>query len=751
MVDQPRSPPNPKPRIKGTLSLPPVAPGMNKRAPQDKPPDPKGATSPTSMPPDTSSDLKTEDDVKLLERIKKRVDNAVQTESDQRKAMVDDLKFKAGIQWPADVAAQRATDKRPCMTINLVPSFVHQVTNSQRENRPTINVSPVGDKGDKDAAKMYRGLIRHIERQSRADIAYDTAFDNSVSNGLGFIRLLTEWESDDSFDQTIVIKRIRNPLTVYLDPFHQEPDGADSRWGAITEIIPEEDFKEEYPDAQIVPFTEGGTGEKYRSWSTRDGVRVAEYYEVVNEPAELVSLSNGYVGYEDELDDLAKQKIKNGAFSVLDRRDSFKRSVKYYKVTAIEILERKDWLGKWIPIIPVIGNEIDIEGKVSLSGLIRDAKDPQRFVNYWNTMEAELVALAPKAPFIMEEGQVEGHERQWKVANTRSFPYLLYKGTNVGGRPAPPPQRQAATQVPAGVVQAKEGAMKNLMATTGIRFDPNAQPADLRESGRLVQEQRRNADIGAYHFIDNLGRSLKQVGDQLIDLIPKLYDRKRVMTILREDDTEEQVTLDPLAGKAYDEKQTNSGTMKIFNPKMGKYGVTVDIGPSYATKRIEAAQSMLEFAKILPNTAALIADLIAKYQDWNGSEEMAARLAKAIPPQLLTPEQKDMSPQVQALIQGHEKNIQQLSQQLQAAMHALDDKQKDRDVALDKIQKDFEAKILAVMQKSEDAAQKLMLEQVRLVVEEVRAEKTAATAENRADINLADQQEARKQETLKDG
>ena len=226
------------------------------------------------------------------------------------------------------------------------------------------------------------------------------------------------------------------------------------------------------------------------------------------------------------------------------------------------------------------------------------------------------------------------------------------------------------------------------------------------ESGKAIIELQRKGDIGAFHYVDNLSRSLKFTGVQLVDLIPKIYDRKRVMTILREDDTEEQITLDPLAPKAYDEKQTPKGSMKTFNPTVGQYGVTVDIGPSYATKRIEASASMMDFVHALPNTAQLVMDLIAAEMDWPGADKIAARLAKAIPAQLLTPDQKDVPPQVQALIQNLEGQAKQLTQELQKAMHALEDKNADRAIAQDKIDKDFEAKILGIIQKSREGRQR---------------------------------------------
>lgn len=708
-----------KPKESTKIGLPAITPGMNK-LPGDIGTGKGGKGDDRPL----GRDKEEEDDAKILERIRKRFERCIQAESENRKAAVEDLKFKVGEQWPADVQAQRNLENRPCLTLNVLPTYINQVVNDQRQNRPTINISPVGERGDKDAAKMFRGLIRAIERQSKADIAYDTAFDSAVSCGFGYIRILTEYESPDSFDQTIVIKRIRNRFTVYLDPDHQEPDGCDCRFGFVTDIIPHDEFREEHPDATPLSFDQGGQGEKFKNWTSKDGIRIAEYFEIKHEMRDLVKLSNGHEGWKDELADGVLDK-----YEIVAERKSAEPKVKWYKVTALEILERQDWLGQWIPIVPVIGNEEDIEGKVKLSGVIRFAKDAQRMRNYWKTAETEAVALAPKAPFVGAEGQFEGHERQWRQANKKSFPYLQYKPTTVSGQLVPPPQRQPAMQVPAAIVEAAQGAAQDIMATTGIRFDPSGQGVepDHRESGRMLREQRRNADLGTSHYTDNLSRSLHHVGRQLLDLIPKVYDEKRVLTILREDDTEEQIELNPHANKPYAEtKDPQTGkTRKIFNPKAGKYGVTVTIGPSYATRRIEAAESMMEFAKALPNVAALIADLIAKNQDWEGAEEMATRLAKAVPPQLMTPDQKDIPPQVQAVIQNLEMQAKQLQQQLAAALKEVHEKEEDRQVARDKINADFEVKLLGILQKAQEHADTHHLAKVDALISGVERMMTA--------------------------
>lgn len=714
-----------KPKDKGRVKLPRVDGAMNKLPPTEK----QGGKGDPQML--EAGKPKTDKRADLLLRIVKRFKRCVEAESENRKEALDDMKFKAGEQWPKDVQAQRNTDKRPCLTINKTKTFVRQVTNDLRQNRPSINVSPVGDKGDKEVAGMYRGLIRAIERDSSADIAYDTGADQAVSSGFGYCRLLTEYEPG-SFDQVIHIKRVRNQFTVYLDPDHQEPDGADARYGFITELIPRDEFKDKYPDAQEVAWTETGVGDQYKYWADQYSMRVAEYYEIDSTPRALVQLSNGHEGWEDELDDIAKAKLKKGEWKVLNRREADDNVVRWYKVTALDILDERDTVWRWIPIPKFIGDEIDIEGKVKYAGVIRDMKDPQRMYNYWRTLETEMIALQPKAPFIGAEGQFDGHEARWKMANTANLPYLEYRQVDIQGKPAPPPQRQPFQGAPQGVETAIAGAAQDMMATTGIRFDATMNERMEDESGKAIRELRRSGDLTAYHYPDNVARTLRHIGRMLVDAIPKVYDRKRMVTILREDDSEEQVQIDPTQQKPFMEAPNprdpkKAKKLKIFNPTYGRYGVTVTIGPSFATKRIEASESMMAFAKAMPNVAALVADLIAKNQDWPGADEMARRLAKTVPAQYLTPDQKDMSPQVQALLQSMDAQIKQLHQQLGVASKALVEKDSDREVALKKIYFDFEAKLLAIVQKAEAAFNKDIGGEAAKLAESVNALMQALT------------------------
>lgn len=685
-----------KPKDDGKIGMPKITSGMNKLPPTDRGGG-KGSKDDDKRDHDA--------DQELLLRARKRFERCVSAESDNRKNAEDDLRFLSGDQWPADVAAQRNTDKRPCLTLNKLKTFVHQITNDQRQNRPGINISPVGTQTDIEAAKVYAGMIRAIERESSADIAYDSGFWNAAANGFGYWRVCTDYADDSTFDQSIYVRRVRNPFTVYLDPDHMEPDGSDARYGFVTEMVPRDEFKERYPDAQIASWDPYGAGDTYKEWVEKDRVRVAEYYEIEHDMAEIVHLSNGHVGYKDKLDDQAKAWLDDGTLTVEDSRKAERARCFWYKITALDVLDRTEVpTDGLIPIVKVVGDEIDVNGKVSYQGIVRSAKDPQRLYNYWRTTEAEIVALQPKAPFVMEEGQVEGHESQWKQANTKSFPYLLYKGTSIGGKPAPMPQRQPMIQAPTAVLQAVQGAAQDMQATTGIRFDATMQERLYDESGKALREIRRVGDVGNFHYIDNFGRSLKYTGKLLIRMIPHVYDTRRVLNILREDGKEQAIQIDPTAPKAMQRVQGQGGKpMMIFNPNVGKYGVTVTIGPSFATKRIEASEQMLDFVGKMPQIAPQVADLIAKNMDWPEADQFATRLAKTLPPNLLTPDMADVSPQVQALVQSQKQRIMQLTQQMQMAQRQLQDMTADRMILADKNQKDFEAKVLAVLQKASAA------------------------------------------------
>lgn len=598
-------------------------------------------------------------DEKLLEIARKRFAFASEAEADIRREALDDLKFSAGEQWPDHVKSERDRDKRPCLVINRLPQFIRQITNDQRQNRPAIKVSPVDDKADIETAKVYQGLIRHIEYASNADTAYDTAFDSAARAGFGYFRIVTEYCDPFSFDQDIRVKRVPDRFSVYLDPSYQEPDGSDANWGFVFEDISKDEFKAQYPKAELTAMSEWtSVGDSFGDWVKEDRVRIAEYFTKEWRETTLYRLADGSVV---EKDDLVEGAI------VIDERKTLVPSIKWFKTNGIEILEQTDWPGKWIPIVPVLGEELIIEGKRTLAGVVRYAKDPQRMYNYWKSSETETIALAPRAPWIGAEGQFEGHEAQWATANSRNHAFLQYKPKALGGQPLAPPQRNVFEPPVQAITQASMFAADDLKSTTGI-YDAAMGNQSNEKSGIAIQRRAAQSQTSNFHLVDNLSKSIRHAGRIICDLIPAIYDTERTARIIGEDGSEEVVKLN----KEFEHK----GKPVTYALNVGKYDVTVDTGPSFETKRQEAVASMSEMARAYPPLMQFAGDIMVKNMDWPGAQEIAERIKKTLAPELRDDDkaQQPLPPEAQAQMAQMSQMIEMLTQQLNAAQDKIETK-----------------------------------------------------------------------------
>ena len=623
---------------------------------------------------------------KMMDMMRQRFKTAIAAYSDSREDELDDLRFMAGSpdnqwQWPADVLATRGSvqgqtiNARPCLTINKLPQHVRQVTNDQRQNRPSGKVIPANDEADIEVAEIFDGIVRHIEYISDADVAYDTACDNQVTYGEGYIRILTEYLDEMSFEQDIRIERVRNSFSVYMDPNIQDPCGADAEWCFITEDMTKEAYEREFPDASPVStMMSSGVGDQTLSmWITQNTIRIAEYFYIEHESATLNLYPNGMTAFKDSPD--AKQMEMMGVMPIRTRQADRKR-VKWCKTNGFDVLEERDWAGKWIPVVRVIGNEFEVDGQLYVSGLVRNAKDAQRMYNYWVSQEAEMLALAPKAPFIGYGGQFEGYEDKWKTANTQNYPYLEVNPdvTDAQGNMLPLPQRAQPPMASSGLLQAKLGASEDIKAATG-QYDSSLGATSNERSGKAILARERQGDTGTYHFVDNLARAIRYVTRQLVDLIPKIYDTQRIARVIGVDGETKNVRIDPNQPQPVRKVVDEQGVVieKIYNPSVGKYDVMVTTGPSYMTKRQESMEAMSQILQGNPQLWQVAGDLFVKNMDWPGAQEMSKRLAKTIDPKLLA--DADENPALQAANQqieamGHE--MEQMHQMLQKVNDSME-------------------------------------------------------------------------------
>ena len=519
-----------------------------------------------------------------------------------------------------------------------------------------------------EVAEIYDGLVRHIEYMSDADVAYDTACENQVTYGEGYIRLLTEYNGDDTFDQDIRIGRIRNSFSVYMDPTIQDPCGSDAKWCFITEDLTKSEYTRLFPDAMpISSIQQQGIGdENLSNWLNEDVVRIAEYFYIEYEPAKLNLYPDNRTAFEGSREDAM---FKASGLAPLKSRQVDRKRVKWCKTNGYEMLEENDWAGQWIPVIRVVGNEFEVDGRLFVSGLVRNAKDAQRMYNYWVSAETEMLALAPKAPFIGYGGQFEGYEQQWKTANVNNWPYLEVNPDVTDGQGAvlPLPQRSPPPMAQVGLIQAKAGASDDIKSTTG-QYDSSLGATSNERSGRAIMAREKQGDTGTYHYVDNLARAIRYTTRQIVDMIPKIYDTQRIARIIGMDGETGMAKIDPTQQEPVKKivNPENPGIVieKIYNPGVGKYDVCVTTGPSYMTKRQEALDSMSQLLQGNPALWAVAGDLFIKNMDWPGAQEMSKRFAKTIDPKLL--ETDDKSPALQAA----EQQMQAMGQEMEM-MHKM--------------------------------------------------------------------------------
>ncbi|MBS7811204.1 portal protein [Roseococcus pinisoli] len=560
-----------------------------------------------------------------------------------RRDAIADIEFaRLGEQWPAAIRRQRQLEGRPVLTINRLPSLIRQVVNDARQNKPAISVHPVDGGADYDTAEVIGGLLRAIERNSNAGVAYDTAIDHAVTGGFGFFRIEVDYAHPESFDMDARISRIANPLSVYWDTASMEVDASDWRYAFVSDFMPRTELQRKYPKAAPSSW-DGGSGDQPPDWGDTEAVRVAEYWSRESDSQKIYGFEDGSVyseallieaakrmamslGYDQEtVRSAPKALLLRELFSQTGRAPARERDAETHKVTrrvitANEILEETSWPGTTIPICPVWGEEIVVRGIRHFRGLIRDARDPQAMLNFWRSASTELVALAPRAPWLIDEDALpEGEElAKWLTANTRSHAYLTFRGRGAGGQM---PSRVPFAGVPAGALQEALNASDDLKSVTGI-FDAALGARGNETSGRAINARQRQSNTSTFHFIDNLSRAIQYCGRCLVEIVGGLYSQRQAIQILGPDMTPKVVQLAQGGGGALNPE----GQPRLYDLSVGRYDVTVKTGPSYATQREEAANSLMELVRAYPAAAPVLGDLIVRNMDWPDADEAAKRI-----------------------------------------------------------------------------------------------------------------------------
>ena len=577
---------------------------------------------------------------------------ASDAESTDRSEQLEDLKFSLGDQWVQQMQNQRTNDHRPWFTLNETDTYIRQVSNQMRQQRPRIKAQGVNSSADAKIAEIITGITRHIEQISDADTAYDNAGESAARIGVGYWRVSADYCSDESFDQEIKIEPLFNRFSVYFDPLSVLPDGSDAERALITDLVQKEDYQRMYPDADMTQFNARATGDSTSEWITKDTIRLAEFYKIEREKRKLVHLSDGSAWWDDEMpkaDILAAVGVK-----VKGDRQSWRKKVCWYKVNAVEVLDERVLPGRYIPIIPVYGAQAIVDGRIRRFGIVRAAKDPQRLLNFMKTAVVETVALAPKAKHLVAYGSDTGFENEWDSANIASLTRLHYNSKGDDGEDLPPPIPIPPPPVPDGFLTVAENAHNDLQRVLGM-FDP-AMNAPGNQSGKALNSMQQQSDMSNYHLYDNLTRSIKHTGRIVLDWIPTYYGKRRVMRIIGDDGKPDMVTIND-----------DQAVGKIENDlTVGEYDVVMETGPGYNSKREQASEMLSQLAKAYPPLMQIAGDLIMRYTDIPGADIIADRMAASNPLAQID-EKSDIPPRAQMMIKQLQAQLQQSQQQLQQA------------------------------------------------------------------------------------
>jgi hypothetical protein len=632
-------------------------------------------------------------DDEIIAEAREAFDRCADAEAENRREALDDLRFaRLGEQWPDRIRRERELDGRPCLTINRLPAFIRQVVNDARQNKPGMIVHPVDDAADPQTAEVLNGLIRHIEQSSDAEVAYDTALDFAVTGGFGYFRINTRYASDDTFDQDLVVERVANPFSIYGDPDSAAADSSDWNTAFVVDTLPKAAFEARWKGAEPVDWSADAYASLTNPWLEGEQVMVAEHWRREPVTREILALSDGQVV------EAAAYRRQKAMFDALGlgvvgrpRRVASHRVVQRI-MTGAEVLETVDWAGRFIPIVPVYGEELHIDGRRRLRSLVRDAKDPQRMFNYWRTTSTELVALAPKTPFIGRKGAFETDSAKWATANTQSHAYIEYDG------PEAPQRQPLGGGEPAGAIAEALNAADDMKAIMGL-YDASLGARSNETSGRAILMRQREGDVSTFHYIDNLNRSLRHAGRVLLDLIPKVYATARVIRVLGQDGQAGSAQIGPgqtAPGQTAPRQIAPGGqaggelaaVARIYDLTVGKYDVTVQAGPSFTSRREEAANQMIELIRAYPAAAPVIGDLLAKNLDWPGADEVAQRLQALLPAQARGEDPQAQAAQAQAV----QAQVAQLTQALAAAKAEIVSLRQDHSHAARKLEIDaFEA------------------------------------------------------------
>jgi Phage P22-like portal protein len=622
----------------------------------------------------------------ILTEAKERWQEASDHYQDERLRMQEDLRFSNPAkpeQWDAKARAERQNAEggaRPCLTLDYTNQFIAQVVNDARQNKPGIQVGPSDNQGTQQSALALEGMVRQIEYESRASIAYDRGIDHAARCGRGWIRVGTKIVNPQLNWQELTIMSVHDPLSIMIDPDSTEPDGSDSMFGFVEAEISKRAFKRKLkalgknPDDSHTSWGNGlqGASDKF--------IRIAEHFWIVANTTKHLALQMPDGSMRQILADereMVQQQVasETGVMpKVLHDYSLSENSCKWVEMSGSDVLDSRDFPCQWIPLVPVLGHELWVDGKRYLCGLTRQLMDAQRLKNFERSAWVEVLQMQPRAPWVLPFESLEGFEDVWAKANRSNSAFLPYNGLDEEGRPLPPPQRQGPPMAPTAFAQGSSMALDDMQASVGMYRSNFGAPSNS-VSGKAKLADQREGDTATYHYVDNLSRSVAHVGRICVDIIPRIQDTRREVRTLSLSGATKVVQVDPDMQKAFQDTPTG----QRMNPKVGSYAVRVKSGPAYNTLRQEAADNLNELLAKNPALMSILGPIWAQMQDWPEADKVAKLLLSMAPKpvQDIYNDESNLPPEAQGIVMQLQQQLQQGGQQMQEMQAVMEQMRMD--------------------------------------------------------------------------
>lgn len=567
-------------------------------------------------------------DEKLLEQIRDDFTYCRDYWRENYEAAADDMQYADCNPWTA--ADLKDREGRPCICPDELSQYVKSANNNQRQNKREIVATPKGMGATDENAQHREAIIRGLQHASKAQSVYTSIFESVAWCAFGFGRINLEYVSESEEHVQPRIKRIPNFATVYMDPDAKEPDFSDAEICFVVESFRENRFAEKFPNAKKRSFT--ATDKQLApGWFDGQNITVAEYFKVTK----------------------GKSRARK------------ERKVMQYITNGVEILEKNEWIGSWIPIFGMFGEEIYvIEGgrsKRKFLSLIRRSKAPQKALAYIASQELEEFGMSPRVPLVGYKGQFDTDADAWNMLNKVPRPYVqldVPSDWNSAWGVPPIPQRPQFVPNTQAYEMAFERYRRSVQSGMGLNPLPTAAQRQNEKSGVALEKIQTQEATGSFHLTDNLDRMLVHVGLQLNELITLTMDEPRQVAIQNQDETHGLLWV---GAKPPTEAEQNEDYLVTSD---GEFGITIATGPNFQSQRemqsnfVDTLLGEIAKMPIPPQLMMHLLGLAIKLKNIGPIGEEIA--------ELLIPEQDaNVPPQAQAAIQQAQGMIQQMGQKLQ--------------------------------------------------------------------------------------